>query len=364
MKKLLLIVLCSACFALQGAAQDNETPLRLAVAGATHSHLSMVVRNLNRGDFKLVGIYDRNIPLMEEFAGQYGFSKDIIYSSLEQMLDDVKPEAVAAFGSIYDHLSVVEAAAPRGIHVMVEKPMAVSVAHAKKIEKLAKKYNIHVITNYETTWYSSHEKAHEMIENGDIGELAKIIVYDGHAGPINEKPHFFEWLSDPVGNGGGAVIDFGCYGANLVTWLMKGERPNRVYADVRNHKPEIYPKVDDDATILLSYDNMEAILNGSWSWPFNRKDMHIYGLKGYIFADNRNTIRHRTGREREPEVTEVIQNITAPRDDPFRYLRAVIRGQITMSDHDLSSLPNNMLVVEILEAAKKSAKTGRAVRLK
>ena len=356
-----MIVVCSVCCAWQSFAEE---PLRLAVAGIVHGHISMVVRYLNRTDFKLVGICDKNTEYLNELAEQYNIDKSILFSSVEEMLDNTKPEAVAAFGSVYDHLSVVEAAAPRGIDVMVEKPLAVSVQHAKKIEKLANQYNINVITNYETTWYSSHAKAYQMIQDGEIGALAKVIIYDGHAGPINLEPTFVEWLTDPVGNGGGAVIDFGCYGANLSTWLMHGERPKRVYADIRNHKPDAYTKVDDDATILLSYDNMESIINGSWSWPFNRKDMHIYGLKGYIFADNRNTIRYKVGSERNLEVKETLDPLQAPYDDSFRYLRAVVRGEITVKDTDLSSLKNNVLVVEILEAAKKSARTGKAVNLR
>lgn len=363
MKKFVLLAFCSLCITIQSFASE---PLRLAVAGVTHGHINMVLRNLDRtDDFKLVGIYEENIQYAYELAEKFGVDKNIIYSSLEEMLDKTKPEAVAGFGSIYDHMKIVEAAAPRGIDVMVEKPLAVSVKDAEKMAKLAQEYGINIITNYETTWYESHDKAHKMIEKGDIGDLTKIIVYDGHSGPIHMEPTFVEWLTDPVQNGGGAVIDFGCYGANLVTWLLKGEMPKRVYADIRNHKPDVYTKVDDDATILLSYDDMEAVINGSWSWPFDRKDMHIYGKTGYIFADNKNTIRYRTAADKDNEIREILTTpIASPYDDPFKYLKAVVRGEITPDKYDLSSLENNIIVVKILEAAKKSAQTGKAVNLR
>ena len=90
-------------------------------------------------------------------------------------LDAVNPQAVAAFGSIAEHLPVVEAAAPRGIHVMVEKPLAFSVEDADKMEALAKRHGIHVLTNYETTWYASGYTAFQLV-HGDkaVGPIRKM----------------------------------------------------------------------------------------------------------------------------------------------------------------------------------------------
>ncbi len=165
------------------------------------------------------------------------------------------PEAVAAFGSIYDHLSVVQACAPLGIHVMVEKPLAVSLDHAKQMQALATKYNIQLITNYETTWYATNHKVKAMVDQNELGQLRKMVVRDGHEGPkeIGVSPEFLAWLTDPKLNGGGAVIDFGCYGANLITWLTHGQRPTSVTAVLQHVKPNIYPKVDDEAIIILEF---------------------------------------------------------------------------------------------------------------
>ena len=161
---------------------------------------------------------------------------DLVYNTMDDMLVEIKPDAVAAFGSIYDHLQVVEKFAPMGVHVMVEKPLAVSIEHAKKMEALALKYNIILFTNYETSWYASHTRAYEMIQENQIGELRKVVVHDGHKGPeeIGVNEEFLSWLKDPVQNGGGAITDFGCYGANLVTWFNEGEMPISVTAVVRS----------------------------------------------------------------------------------------------------------------------------------
>jgi len=173
---------------------------------------------------------------------------------------------------------------------------------------------------------------------------------------------FFEWLTDPVKNGGGAVIDFGCYGANLITWLMKGEKPRSVSAVLQQIKPDIYPKVDDEATIIVTYPGTQGIIQASWNWPFGRKDMEIYGQHGYTISD-RNGIKTKTSPDRKEDY-HGVPSPAPPFNDPFAYLAAVVHGEVTVKSTDLSSLQNNMIVVEILEAARQSAKEGKVIYLK
>jgi len=341
-------------------AQDSK-PLRIGIAGLTHDHVRGLLSRIQRGDFEIVGIAESNQELAERYMKQYNLPPALLYTSLEEMLDKCKPEAVAAFNSIYEHLAVVKACAPRKINVMVEKPLAVSLDHARQMQALAVKYDIQLLTNYETTWYGSNHKAYELLDS--IGELRKVVVHDGHQGPkeIGVSNEFFSWLTDPVKNGGGALVDFGCYGANLVTWLMKGEKPLAVLCVTQQIKPAIYPKVDDEATIIVTYPKAQGIIQASWNWPYGRKDMEIYGQHGFMFAD-RNGLRIRPWENRKEE--QIAWSLQPPYNDPFVYLAAVVHGKIKMKPTDLSSLENNMIVVEILEAARKSAKEGKMIYLK
>jgi len=261
MKKILpLLILASSLGQVQ--AQENHKLLRVGIAGLTHGHVGWILGYKKNEVIEIVGIAEPNRDLAERMSKQYGFSMDLVYSSLDDMLDKKKPEAVTAFNSIYQHLEVVKACAPRGIHVMVEKPLTYRFDHALQMEALAKQYKIKLLTNYETTWYGSNHKAYEWVHTENaIGPIRKIVVHDGHPGPkeIGVGPDFLGWLTDPIQNGGGAMIDFGCYGANLITWMMKGERPVSVTAVTQQLKPDIYPKVDDEATAELMkrfYTNM------------------------------------------------------------------------------------------------------------
>ena len=341
-----------------------EAPMRIGIVGLTHTHVHGILSRKQLGDIEIVGIVEPNRQLARRYLDQYGLSMDLVYNTLQEMLDKTKPVAVCAFNSIYQHLEVVQVCAPRGIHVMVEKPLALSLGHARQMQALARKHNIHLLTNYETTWYPSNHEVYALLHSKKaLGELRKVVVHDGHQGPkeIGVNKEFLDWLTDPVQNGGGAVTDFGCYGANLITWLMKGEKPLSVMAVTQQIKPDIYPKVDDEATIVLIYSKAQGIIQASWNWPVSRKDMEVYGQHGYAVAVNATRMRLRLDEKNQEAIQEVKE---VAYSDPYAYLAGVIKGTITMKPFDLSSLENNMIVMEILDAAIRSAKTGKVVKLR
>lgn len=370
--KLCKIALCGLILILMTisnvqAQSVASKPIRLGISGMTHGHIAFILGRKDKGDFKLVGVYEPNSELAQSLSKKYGFDPKLVYSNLGEMLESTKPEAVVAFGSIFEHLATVEACAPRGIHVMVEKPLATSMKQASRMVELAEKHHIHLLTDYETSWYPTTAKSFQLVNDSNyVGTVRKVVVHDGHQGPkeIGCDKYFLGWLTDPVQNGGGAIVDFGCYGANLMTYLMKGEQPVSVTAVTRQFKPDVYPKVDDDATILLNYSGAEAVIQASWNWPFGRKDMEIYGKSGYVFADNNCDMRLRKESMTAEQKRKVTSKDIAVYEDPFSYFADVIHGKVKMTNYDPYSLRNNVTVVKILDAARESAETRKTVWLK
>lgn len=360
----LVVFLFTGVFTASSDAQVK--PVKIGVAGLSHDHVHWLFgRENERNDILVAGIYEPNRDLWLRYKEMYDLDEKLYYNNLSEMLNQVRPEAVAAFGSTYDHLALVEEAAPKEIHVMVEKPLAVNFEHAMKMKQIAERHNIHLITNYETTWYASNHKTKELFEmDSAYGKLRKVVVNDGHEGPkeIGVSDEFLAWLTDPVLNGGGAIMDFGCYGANLITWLMDGQEPVSVTAVTQTHKPDIYPEVDDEATIILKYPGTQGIIQASWNWPFNRKDMYAYGETGTVFSLDSVTLQTQSKEDDFPK-TDSLQPREYPYNDPFSYFAAVVRGEITIEETDLSSLENNMTVMKILDAARKSAQTGETIYL-
>ncbi|WP_133577441.1 Gfo/Idh/MocA family protein [Pedobacter metabolipauper] len=359
MKKILLFILL-----ITSAAYSNaQTKLNVVLAGLSHDHVNLIMNSYAKGEVNIIAIAEQNPVLVERFKKRFKFADSIFYTDLKEALKYKKPDVVLAFNAINDHLAVVEVSAPLGISVMVEKPLAVTVKQAERMAELARLHKIHLLTNYETTWYPSNQEAYTRVKDNTIGEIRKMVVHDGHRGPkeIGVSKEFLSWLTDPKQNGGGAIIDFGCYGANLMTWLMNGEAPISVTAITKQIKKDVYPNVDDDATIILEYPKSTGIIEASWNWPFNIKDMEIFGLTGYVQAVNSNTLRVKENKSPDYKLAEAKPLATAY-SSHLDYLAAVLRNEIKPGN-DLSSLENNLIVVKILEAAKRSAKEGKKVML-
>ncbi len=358
-------LVCLAAFAFPFLAHA-QSPVRLAIAGLNHGHVSGFFHSAAQrtSDVQIVGVYDPDSALLAKYGKSNHFPDNCLFTDLAKMLDTVKPEAVAIFSDTYSHAAIVEAVAPHHIPVMMEKPLAADMKQAHAIHAAAEKYHIPVIVNYETTWYPSHGEIWNLIhEQKAAGDIRKMVAMDGHEGPkeINVQPEFFAWLSDPVKNGAGALFDFGCYGANLMTWLMDNQRPSKVTAIAQTEKPAIYPRVDDEATILVEYPKAQGIIQASWNWPFNRKDLEVYGERGYAIATGGDGLRVRMpGQETEQPRTPSPRK--PEEHDSISYLAGITRGQIKPSG--LSSLENNMIVTEILTAARESVRTGRTVTLR
>lgn len=357
------ILLCIVSFSLQG----GEKPLDIAVISLTHTHVHWIFNSEKRGDIRIVGVVEPDTALAGRYARQYNVPANKLFRSIPEMLAKVKPEAVAAFGTIADHVKVVEEFAPMGIHIMVEKPLAITAEEGRHMQALAAKHRVQLLVNYETTWYPTVHETRALLDQNKVGPMVQLIVRDGHKGPqrINISNEFFSWLTDPVLNGGGAITDFGCYGANIATWLLKGQRPKAVMAVTQQLQPSANPRVDDEATIILIYDSCKVTLQPSWNWPIGRKDMELYGRTGAIYADNKHDLRVRmsVGYDGFNEQTQSLPDRKHPYDDPFAFFQAVVRKTVKMDSFDLSSIENNILVMEILDAARQSAREGRMVHL-
>ena len=344
------------------AASATEVPLRVAMAGLVHDHaLGFLEHFRQRGDLQIVGIAEADHSLVAGYVKRFGLDPGLFHDDLEAMIEKVRPQAVLVYTNTRDHRQVVEIAARHGVAVMMEKPLAVSVDDARAIEKAAAAGRIPVLVNYETTWYSSNKAAYDLVHQGALGEIRKVVVHDGHRGPqeIGVSPTFLAWLTDPERNGGGALFDFGCYGADLMTWLMDGRRPDSVTAITQRIKPALYPRVDDEATILLTYPKAQAILQASWNWPFGRKDMEVYGATGSVMTVERGSVRVRLSEQDE----KVVEAKALPdhEADSVAYLRAVVLGGL--KPEGLSSLETNITVTEILDAARRSAAEGKTISL-
>jgi predicted dehydrogenase len=346
------------------AAQDQPHPLRVAIVGLAHDHVVGFLGQLpQHHEVELVGIAEADSNLVAKYQKKFNLAETLFFKSEANMIEVRHPQAVLVYTPIAEHRHAIGIAAQYGVSSMVEKPLTISLEDALAIRAIAHEHHVHVLVNYETTWYTSNRAAYNDVREGRIGPIRRVVVHDGHEGPkeIGVSPEFLNWLTDPEQNGAGALYDFGCYGVDLMTWLMHGETPATVTAVVNHDKPEIYPKVDDDSTIVVQYPKAQAVIQGSWNWPFSRKDMEVYGATGYVITVANDGLRTRLPHE-SSERTSTAPSLPDDEKSSLAYLVAVLNGKIT-DKGDLSALDTNVTVMQILDAARQSARNGKAVRL-
>ncbi|HLZ92076.1 MAG TPA: Gfo/Idh/MocA family oxidoreductase [Candidatus Acidoferrum sp.] len=370
--KFLMVMAAMAAFAWLGLgtaaeAQDARAgaKTRLAIVGLDHDHVWGLLKDIaGEPSAELVAIAESDAALVSRAKKQVPASVKF-YSDYVAMLDEAKPEGVIVTTSNDRHLEILRQCAKRHIHYSTEKPMATNAADAREMERLAREAKIKLMVNYWNAWVApSHELFHR-VQAGEVGPIQKILVQYGHQGPkeIGVSQQFAAWLYDPVKNGGGAIMDFGCYGAEMSVWL-KG-RPTRVYATTRKLKVAQDNKVDDDATIVLDYPDATAVIEASWDWPYNKDLVEVFGPKGSLLARHA-VLLHRASDARGPNVPPDGESVTLnplPKEtsNPVSYFVDCIRNNKPIEDPVSAGL--NVQVMEILDAARESARSGKPEEL-
>jgi predicted dehydrogenase len=351
------ITACLLAFALAPAWSAEHT---IAVVGLVHSHVwGHLGRIANNQPARLVGVAE-TIPDLVAEAKRRGVPEALIFADWKRMIDEKKPEIVWAFVENNRHLEIVQYCAPRKINVMFEKPLASSYKDALAIRELARKNGVHVMTNYQMAWWPANYAAKQVADSGSLGPVWRvrgIVGHGGPGGPTGLNKYFFDWLTDPVKNGAGALMDFGCYNALWSLWYLG--RPEKVYAQTNQLRPEEFPKVEDNATIVLTYKDGVALLEGSWDLPRSFQDLEVFGRKGSVYMTQAR-VEVREGRAPAKDVP--LPTLAPEAAEP---VAAMISAIETGKDPSpLTGIDINVGVVEIIEAAKESLRTGRAVVLR
>ncbi len=338
---------------------------KVAAVSGLHAHAWVNLKRILISDtVKFVG-FAESLPQLVEQAKKNGVPEKLIFSDYQKMIEQTKPDIVWAFTETSRHQEVVEYCAPRGIHVIVEKPLAATYQEAQAIQQAARKYGINVLTNYDNTWQASLYAAKAAVESGAIGPVHRLRAVVGHGGPGDPKTSLFvAWLADPGKSGGGALMDFGCYSVLWSLW-MKG-RPQSVYATALHLKPELFPKVEDYASIILNYKDALAILEATWDMPpAPRSSNEIYGRAGSIVLGRPVELRRQGGPgggRGGQQVEELkVDPLPAERSDAISYMVDKLKTKQPLEG--MAGLDINVEVIEVLEAAKRSVQTGRAIPL-
>ncbi len=331
---------------------------KIGFVGLKHSHCWRQLQNVSTiADAEFVGVAEPEPELVQE-AKKY--QPDAYYTAdYKTLVSEKKPEIVWAFVENNRHLEILKYLAPLGIHVIFEKPFASTYDDAIEMQALARDHKVKVMTNYQMAWWPANHEIKRQAAAGAVGDVWRLRGIVGHGGPGGtgaRGKYFFAWLTDPIQNGAGALVDFGCYNAIWSLWF-KG-MPNTVYATTSHLQRERFPKVEDNSVMVLTYPDGVGIFEGSWDLPRSFQDLEVFGRKGSLYM-NRNGVEYRDGRKDPEEV--VVTALSPETDDPIRYMIDHVVNDKPL-DH-IVAVDINVQAVEILEAAKQSIRESRAVHL-
>jgi predicted dehydrogenase len=341
---------------------DDAPPYKIAVLGLGHAHAWGRLRSITQGKTaQFVGVAEPNAELAAE-AEKAGVPDALIFSDFTKLLDQTKPDIVRAFVENNRHLEIANLCAPRHINLIFEKPLASTYADAGKMRDLALKYRIRIMTNYQMAWWPTNYTAKAAADHGDVGTVYRLRGIVGHGGPGSNgvrNKYFFDWLTDPVKNGAGALMDFGCYNALWSLWYLG--MPTTVYASAQHLRPERFPNVEDNATLVFNYPNAVGIFEASWDLPRGFQDLEVFGRSSEEHPPaslymTQAGVEWRKGKEtKQLSVTPLAED----QSDPVAYMVACIKAN--KSIEGLTAIDINVDVIHLIELAKESIKTGHSV---
>lgn len=350
---------------LQAVPFERSKPaVRLAIVGLDDDRVWGLLNDIAKEPAAdLMAIADSHPELVARARAQVSGTVRF-YNDYQRMLDDDKPAAVIVATSPDRHLEILRECARRHIEFLTDTPMALTAAAAREMENLASAAGIRLMVNYENVWTASSQGMYGRVAGGTIGPLQKINVQYGHAGPgeIGVLKHSPNWFYDPS-RGGGALMDFGSYGAEWALWL-KG-RPSGVYAYSRKSKAGDSGGVDEDDVFLLNYPDGIATIQASWDWPFDQSRVEAFGPKGSLLALPEALYFRAAGTEAEIENPEGraidLPFVLHETGSSVAYFVYHIRHDQPIEDPVSARM--NVQVAEILDAAQESIRTGTVVQL-
>jgi predicted dehydrogenase len=341
---------------------------KLGIVGLVHDHVwGLLSQFKDIEKVEMLAAADPNSPLLEKVKTHFGVER--LYTDYTEMLNKEDLDMILLCTENSRHAEVVEAAAEKGIHVIMEKPMAATLEQAKRILRAAEKHKVKVMVNYPTTWSPAVQQALKMVREGEIGRIFHIRFRGAHAGPkeVGCSPYFYNWLYDKELNGAGALIDYCCYGVNLSRWFL--QRMPRSVVGFMGTLARTYLEVDDNAMILMDYGDALGIAEACWSQvgPHPGHGPIINGEDGSLVVDEGGRKLHffvvKTKGNYRDIKSEVIESPEPPkgwRSGPEYFVEHIEK------DEEIGEPLNvkfNRDVQEVLEAGLHSALKGKRISL-
>jgi predicted dehydrogenase len=299
-----------------------------------------------------------------------------IYDDYRTMLDREKLDIVLFCPENARHGEVAEAIAAARAHMLTEKPMAATLGEALRMARAAKSAGVKLVVNWPTTWSPAIRAMKALIDQGAIGEVWQVKWRNGASmgplaygtGPdlVTDAEKAAEWWHRSA-TGGGALLDYCCYGACLSRWYL-GQQAVAALG-MKANVGSLYGDAEDNAVMTVRFPKAMAILEATWTtWHTGvTNGPFIYGLKGTLVVDRQakagggseEVVKVYTtrGQEGEPDFVVRGEPLPAGRATPAQELLHHLETGEPL--HPTLEVQHNLEVIAILDAGIRSAASGR-----
>lgn len=261
---------------------------RIGVLGLHHDHVWTILEQFaSLENAKIAAAADIHRPLLHKFDRLYGGAT--YHQDYTALLDREDLDVVLVYGSNRVGSRLAVEAMNRGLHALVEKPMAADRADADLMLAAAGKNNVRLMINWPFAWwYQLQHALYLALEQDFIGRVFQMNYRAAHEGIVEmgHSHYFAEWAENPELSGGGALIDYCCYGAVLSRVLMG--QPEAV-TGLWGNLCKDYLTVDDNAVIVMKYPKAMSVAQASWTQhgKIGAYTPMIYGQRGTFVIEPR-----------------------------------------------------------------------------
>jgi predicted dehydrogenase len=310
---------------------------KIAGINFDHDHMGDNLRMaFDHPQVEIVGICHEDPRKMERAIRNFSIPPERVFTDYRACLESTKPDIALLCPATARHAEWVLKIAPSGVHVLLEKPFAASLADADLMLTAMRATGKLFAINWPLAWYPPHVTAKRLVEEGAIGEVIEVHFYDGNRGPLyhaadkielspeeREREKSSTWFYKKKA-GGGSLLDYLGYGATLATWYHRGKAPIEVTCVV-DEPP--YLEVDEHSITVARYDCGLSKFETRWGthsdpWtcqPQPKCGFVIVGRDGSISSyDFEKTVRLQLLQQ--PHGRDIpVDTLEPPRKNPAQY---------------------------------------------
>lgn len=230
-------------------------------------------------DAEVVAVYGRDKAHAEAFAAAHGIPA--AYGDIDELLAAEQVDVVDICLPNYLHHEACMKAAGANKHVIIEKPLALTLEQADEMIEACRSRNLKLMYAEELCFAPKYERVRALVEAGAVGDVYMLKQAEKHSGPHSR------WFYQKETAGGGVMMDMGCHALAWFRWMNKNNPVKSVYADMKTVLHKETTDCDDNTVTLVEFENgVTCIAEDSWAKHGGMDDrIEVYGTKGVSYAD-------------------------------------------------------------------------------